>query len=471
MQKEMDVRPFRTKIRSGRLRAVWAGAWLVTLTLVAGLVSLAAPAQPAAAYGMGCVTAVVKPVGPFHIASDNRTVVDAKGRTFISYGTTVPGLSAPKLTSYPSNDLKKIDATANYWCGNTVRLQVSQYAVTNNTTPDNGGCNNTYLNNALDPEVQRAENDGLVVVINDQTESDGNAFSGSGFANSEKDPTKATFRFWDCVTAHQEKWRTSTTYAQDQQVIFDIFNEPRVDACPTGQGGNGPNGPYDMNLWRNGTVTAGNFSGCGQDGLNYQGMDAVAYHIRNQDNDTKTLLWVEGPGAAGTLAGLAQPDCGSTPTGNCFITPSLNPIVYAVHHPYGSDITSSTSPPANTSTWWDEFGWVVDHPDVSGWAPVVAGEWTNFDDYGGKTTPGKTCWSDAPTSVPNFLSYLAKLGVGLNAYQLDAPTAGYLLKAGLNWTDTTNYTDTFWQASWCTNTTAPLLGAGSLIRAWFQQQN
>jgi hypothetical protein len=66
---------------------------------------------------------------------------------------------------------------------------------------------------------------------------------------------------------------------------------------------------------------------------------------------------------------------------------------------------------------------------------------------------------------------LAKLGVGLNAYQLDAPTAGYLLEASLNWTDTTNYTDTFWQASWCTNTTAPLLGAGSLIRAWFQQQN
>ena len=106
--------------------------------------------------------------GPFHIASDNRTVVDANGRTFISYGTTVPGLSNPNLTSYPGGDLGKIDATANDWCGNTVRLQVSQYAVTDNTTPDNGACNSTYLKKALDPEVKQAEADGLVVVINDQ---------------------------------------------------------------------------------------------------------------------------------------------------------------------------------------------------------------------------------------------------------------------------------------------------------------
>jgi hypothetical protein len=167
-------------------------------------------------------------------------------------------------------------------------------------------------------------------------------------------------------------------------------------------------------------------------------MDAVAYHIRNQDNDTKTLLWVEGPGTAGTLAGLAQPDCGSTPTGNCFITPSLGPLVYSVHHPYGSDPTMS-SPPANTSTWWNEFGWVVDHPDATGWAPVVLGEWTNFDSYNGSSVnPGKTCWSDAPTSIPNFLSYLNTIGVGLNAYQLAAPTAGYLLKASGSWTGTTN---------------------------------
>ena len=427
---------------------------------------LAAPAKPAAAYGTGCATAVVKPVGPFHVASNNRTVEDSEGADVHLVRDHGARPSDPKLTTEPSTDKPKIDATANSWCGNTVRLQVSQYAVTHNTAPDDSStCQDTYLKNALDPEVKQAEADGLVVVINDQTEFD-------KLSNEERDPTTATFAFWNCVTAHQESWRTvSKTYAQDPQVIFDIFNEPRVDACNSD---NGPNGPYEMNVWRNGTQ--GNTPTGLSDGIcgpaeNYQGMDAVAYHIRVDDNATN-LLWVEGPGAAGTLAGLAQPDCGSTPTGNCFISPSLGPVVYSVHHPYGSDITNSSSPPADTATWWDEFGWVIDHPAASGTAPVVLGEWTNFDAYNASgTSPGKTCWSDAPTSIPNFLSYLNTLGVGLNAYQLAAPTAGYLLKANANWTDTTNYTDAPWQSKYCTDTTAPLLGAGSLIRAWFQQQD
>jgi len=439
---------------------------VAALVPMAGLLSLVGPVQPAAAYGTGCAHAVVKPVGPFHIAGDHRTVVDSKGRPFVSYGTTVPGLSNPKLTSYPPTDLPKIDATADEWCGNTVRLQVSQYAVTGNTTPDNGGCRNTYLNKALDPEVHRAENDGLVVVINDQTESD--SMVNAAFANSEKDPTKATFAFWNCVTAHHESWGSHKTYAQDQQVIFDIFNEPRVDACPASQGGHGPNGPYLMNLWRNGTVTAGNFKGCGQNGLRYQGMDAVAYHIR-VDDKAKNLLWVEGPGNGNTLAGLAQKECGSTPTGNCLISPTLGSIVYSIHHPYANP-DAGKSPPADPATWWKEFGWVVDHPAATGVAPVVVGEWTNFPWYDHvKSEP--YCWPDAPTSVRNFLSYLRTLKVGLNAYQLAAPPTGYLLKKNGDWTDTTNYTDSKWKASYCMTSGAPLLGPGTDIRHWFQQQD
>jgi hypothetical protein len=87
---------------------------------------------------------------------------------------------------------------------------------------------------------------------------------------------------------------------------------------------------------------------------------------------------------------------------------------------------------------------------------------------------GKTCWSDAPTSVPSFLSYLSSIGVGLSAYQLDAPTAGYLLKASGQFTNTTNYTDAAWLPTYCKYSTSappPLLAAGSLIRKWFQQQN
>lgn len=78
---------------------------------------------------------------------------------------------------------------------------------------------------------------------------------------------------------------------------------------------------------------------------------------------------------------------------------------------------------------------------------------------GASVTPGSTCWSDAPAQVPAFLSYLAKLGAGMSAYQLDGPTAGYLLKASRNWTDTTNYTDASWQPAYCEpGRRAPLLG-------------
>src|SRR5262249_15542875 len=130
---------------------------------------------------------------------------------------------------------------------------------------------------------------------------------------------------------------------------------------------------------------------------------------------------------------------------------------------------------ANTATWFKEFGWVVDHPAAQGDAPVVLGEWTNFDSFhGAGVGPGSSCWSDAPKQVPNFLSYLKTIGVGLSAYQLASPDSGpgYLLKAKKQWPDTTNYTDKPWKAKYCIpNTPAPLLAAGTLLRHWFQQQN
>jgi hypothetical protein len=170
--------------------------------------------------------------------------------------------------------------------------------------------------------VRHAEADGLVVVINDQTESDSAAVS--GLASKELDPTKATFAFWNCVTAHHESWGKHKTYSDDGQVIFDIFNEPRADGCK--QEGH-PNGPYNLNTWRNGGVSDGV---CGPK-VNYQGMDAVAYHIRKKDH-AHNLVWVEGPGFAGTLAGLERGNCSPAPS--CLITAALGPIVYSIHHPY-----------------------------------------------------------------------------------------------------------------------------------------
>jgi len=419
-------------------------AWVAALASLGGLGPQALSAQSAAAAGTGCSAPVVQPVGPFSIRSDNRTVVGRNGEVFISYGTTVPGLASPTFASDPNfvqdvvvdKDIPKIDATAGAWCGNTIRLQVSQY----NVTPGGSTCDTSFLSQALDPEVREAEADGLVVVINDTTESDPSAAV-------EKDPTSATFKFWNCVDHHAEAWPGGVAYGQDPQVIFDVFNEPRADACTSS------NGLYDMSLWRNG----GTVNECGQNNVAYQGMDAVAYHIR-QDG-AQNLLWVEGPGTGNTLAGLDPPGGPSY-----LIADSLHRVVYSIHHPY-----ASASTPANSTTWWDEFGYLIDHPQPAGIAPVMAGEWTNTTAV---TQNNPYCWPDAPTSVPAFLSYLQKLGVGLNAYQL---SGGYLLKSGgPPWTNTTNYTDDPWQSGYCTyisGTRPPLLGAGADVLAWYQSQN
>lgn len=472
---------------SSRRRAAWAGAWLGALTLLAGTVPVLAQASPAgataaatamtaatgapAATAAGCAHAVAHPQGPFKIASDHRTVLNANGTPFVSYGTTVPGLSQDNFATDSSyvksvvtgKDIPKINATADHWCANTVRLQVSQHDVTQNTTVDGGSCTTSagqaFLTKALDPEVKAAEAKKLAVVINDQTESD-QLPTNKQFPNEEKDPTKATFTFWNCVTAHKESWGSGRTYAQDPDVIFDIFNEPRADAACAAYG------HYNMKLWRNGGQGT-----CGSDQPKYQGMDAVAYHIRHFDHATN-LLWVEGPGVANTLAGL---DRGCAPAANCLITADLGPVVYAIHHP---QISSAAQ--ANSSTWWLEFGYLVDHPAKTGQAPVVAGEWTNLDagdppsnlKSGQKYAP--YCWPNAPKSVANFLGYLQKIGVGMSAYQLAPP---YLIKAASKWTDTTNYTDHSWSDSYCSYTKGqtapapPLLAAGADILNWFRQRN
>jgi hypothetical protein len=414
------------------------------LLVLGGIGATTVPAQPAAASGTGCGTPVVQPTGPFSIENDNRTVADRNGHAFVSYGTTVPGLASPAFSSDPNfvkdvvdgKDIPKIDATSAVWCGNTARLQVSQYDV----TPDGSTCDASFLSKALDAEVREAEADGMVAVINDTTESD-------PAANTEKDPTTATFTFWNCVAHHTESWPGGLAYGQDPEVIFDVFNEPRADACTS------PDGPYDMNLWRNG----GTYTGCGQTNVKYQGMDAVVYHLR-QDG-AQNLLWAEGPGTGNTLAGL-------TPSGgpSYLITDSLHRVVYSIHHPY-----ASATVPADSATWWNEFGYLIDHPAAAGVAPVVAGEWTNVT---AAVQDNPYCWLDAPTSVPEFLSYLQKLGVGMSAYQL---ASGYLLKAnGSPWTDTTNYTDAPWKSGYCTYSSGqrpPLLGAGADIRAWFQARD
>ncbi|HTU06627.1 MAG TPA: hypothetical protein VMG13_13830, partial [Trebonia sp.] len=124
-----------------RWQLTMAGAAL-TLTAIAagaGVAPSAAAAAPAAA-SPSCAGKTA--TGPFKINPENRTqVIGAKGAVFVSYGTTIPGLAGGNWQSLEGLDRAKIQATAGDWCGNTVRLQVSQDELL--------GTNGTSLNQAF----------------------------------------------------------------------------------------------------------------------------------------------------------------------------------------------------------------------------------------------------------------------------------------------------------------------------------
>ena len=104
--------------------------------------------------------------GPFR--RDRNKITGAGGQRYIPYGITVTGLGNPSWKVHSPGDDAEIDAAAASWCANTVRLQVFQYGLVG---PGKSGVrvNRTFLG-LIEGEVARALNDGLVVVINDQTE-------------------------------------------------------------------------------------------------------------------------------------------------------------------------------------------------------------------------------------------------------------------------------------------------------------
>lgn len=101
--------------------------------------------------------------------------------------------------------------------------------------------------------------------------------------------------------------------------------------------------------------------------------------------------------------------------------------------------------------------------------PVVDGEWTNYEPAPTSypTGPRSSCWPDAPSRVPEYLRYLARLDVGLNAYQLQP---GYLIKSYSNLGDPTTINDRTWS---CTSDAEaqPGQGVGYLLLTWFEQRN
>lgn len=226
--------------------------------------------------------------GPSYSTTGNQIL--ANGTAFVPYGITVFGLSYRDWQSRVAGDEARIDAIAQTWHGNTVRIQVAPVNLLD-THPYDGA----FLS-AVQTEVSRAQHDGMNVIIGAQDER----------TTKVPMPNSTVARFWSIL---------APMYAGDPGVWFDLFNEPRLGGADVP-----PTSPL-WNVWQNG-------------GRGYVGMQSLINEIRHFASN---IILVEGLAKAETLVGLpGHPLTGSN-------------LVYAVH-PYFSLPRWST--PAGWSKNW-----------------------------------------------------------------------------------------------------------------------
>ncbi len=226
-------------------------------------------------------------------------------------------------------------AIRNDWHSNVVRFQVQQDRFSTDTAYQ------AYIWAAIGEGLSA----GLTVVINPQTE------PVPGWTANEPLPTRQTLAFWGLV---------ANAYRNNPDVVFDLFNEPRVPGTAAG-----------WDLWHSGGVYKG---------ATYLGMQTVLSFIRSQG--AANVVWADGPAAASTLDGVA-----SHPL-------SGGRVIYSFHHPAG---------PHTPRAWYRDFGYLTGLH-----IPVVNGEFTNYEEG--------YCWRDAPTALPEYLDYLHARGIGMTAW-------------------------------------------------------
>jgi len=331
---------------------------------------------------------------------------------FVSYGMTVSGLQEGNWTGLIPLDLEKIAAIANDWCANTVRIQVNQDLLLG---PNATSFDPEYMA-AIQSEVSLAESYHMVVVLNDETN-----FSPPVVRHYQANPTPGTEVFWKDMTK---------VYGNDPQVIFDLYNEPRT-SVPTMP-------PATLwRLWLNG----GYFKH-----VYYSfGMATLAAYVRYTAG-ARNLFWIEGPRYSLSFAGMIR----------YHALIHVSGVVYAIHHAQGDH---------NAAAWNAAFGFLVE----DGIAPVVNGEFTNYEplpDPKSDLIPG-FCWTDAPTTVPLYLRYLARLGIGMSAYQL---VPGWLIKSNKHLDEPTSINAKTWSCV-PNNEPQPYQSAGTLIMTYFEQHN
>lgn len=294
------------------------------------------------------------------------------GHVFIPEGISVyGGLEAPNYHKNVANDYAQIKAANLYWHANTIRLQVAETDLFANV-PSTQPYNIRFLS-ALKDQVNYASSLGMVVVINDQTE----------FTSKTVSPTTMSQQFW-AVMADQFRNRPN--------VIFDIFNEPRLTSA-VGTNPLTADVPYNSfvanqlvttppqpsklssdqawTLWRNGGWV---------DGIDYVGMQDLVDEIR--DAHAPNIIWAEGTYDARRLPPSQ------------YLLNGTN-LVYSIHHP---NLNSPQS--------WRRIG------DLAATHPVVEGEWAQYE------SKWAECYSKAYINAPKYLDFLQRHHIGVIAWSL-----------------------------------------------------
>ncbi len=285
-------------------------------------------------------------------------IIGPNGKQFVPYGVVIDCAAKSKpVTSLcqgkylaDNTALAQVNAAAAYWDMNIIRFNVAQEQLFSS----HGNINHPYLK-LIDDLVRRTNQLGMVATITLQEE----YYKGPAF------PTLTATRFWKFMAQH---------YRNDPDVFFDLYNEPRLPAAALQAGS------HLWNIWRNGGTA---YLSTGDNGttnelVHYVGMQSLVNTIRQQG--ARNIIIAEGTNYDENLGGL--------PT---HLLTGGN-IAYGIEPNLRKDPTQPSQ--------YLAFGQYTKK-----W-PIVP---ESFLDRVGS----KFCDPLSPTQVPQLLSYLKRLHMGL----------------------------------------------------------
>jgi hypothetical protein len=307
--------------------------------------------------------------GPYTVQGNE--ILGANRKPFVPYGITVAGLSQFYWQTNISSDEAQIAATARFWHGNTVRLQIAPPNLLSGHP-----YNRSYLA-AIEDEVATAQQNGLVVILSAQYEN----------TTHLQMPNAATAQFWRLIASR---------YRGDLGVWFDLFNEPQLDPDQGNPASKRATEQLYWDIWQHG-------------GFGYVGMQSLVNSIRG--TGARNVILAEGLAVAKTLAGLP----GHMLTGGN--------VAYAVH-PYFS-----------AAYWATPQGWEANWGFLTGDVPVVADEWGEFQKAGFECVPQAPTLVPAFLSYlvehhVGLIAWALVPGALIRGNDLDDPTA---FSPGVTW--------------------------------------